>query len=190
MTIDNQLQSAPRMRIKHRDQVSAQLINEFNYDNPMRVPTLQKIAVNMGLGEAIDNGNAIESATNDLMAITGQRPFVRRAKQAISNFKLREGNVSGLALTLRGSQMWEFYDRLVTAALPRVRDFRGVSPNAFDGHGNYSLGITEQLIFPEVNFDTSDRVRGLQCNIVTTARSDEEGKRLLELLGMPFSRQG
>jgi len=178
----------PRLRVKHRDEIAPQLMHDFNYSNPMQAPTLAKIAVNIGLGAALDNANAIDSATRDLMSITGQRPYVRRARQAISNFKLREGNPIGLALTLRGARMWEFYDRLVTAALPRVRDFRGVSPNAFDGHGNYSLGLTEQVIFPEVNFDSIDRVRGLQVNIVTTADADEEGKRLLELLGMPFSQ--
>jgi large subunit ribosomal protein L5 len=178
----------PRLRVKHREELAPQLMKEFNYDNPMQVPTFTKIAINIGLGEALDNANAVDSATRDLMAITGQRPYIRRARQAISNFKLREGNPIGLALTLRGARMWEFYDRLVTAALPHVRDFRGVSANAFDGHGNYSLGLTEQLIFPEVTFDNIDRVRGLQVNIVTTAPSDEEGKRLLELLGMPFTR--
>ena len=188
MTTDAATRTEPRMRVQHRDEVAAQLMSDFSYTNPMQVPTLSKIAVNIGLGEALDNANAIESATQDLMAITGQRPYVRRAKQAISNFKLREGNPIGVALTLRGVRMWEFYDRLVTAALPRVRDFRGVSQNAFDGHGNYSLGLTEQVIFPEVNFDSIDRVRGLQVNIVTTAQTDEEGKRLLELLGMPFTR--
>jgi len=188
MTTDAAVRIEARLRAHHRDEVAGQLMSEFNYANPMQVPTLKKIAVNIGLGEALDNANAIESATQDLMAITGQRPYVRRAKHAISNFKLREGNPIGVSLTLRGARMWEFYDRLVTAALPRVRDFRGVSPNAFDGHGNYSLGLTEQLIFPEVNFDTIDRVRGLQVNIVTSAQTDEEGKRLLELLGMPFSR--
>ncbi len=188
MTVDTAHHCEPRMRARHRDEVAAQLTTEFNYSNPMQVPTLTKIAVNVGLGEALDNANAMESATRDLMAITGQRPYVRRAKRSVSNFKLREGNPIGLSLTLRGVHMWEFYDRLVTAALPRVRDFRGVSQNAFDGHGNFSLGLSEQLIFPEVNFDTIDRVRGLQVNIVTTARTDEEGKRLLELLGMPFSR--
>ena len=188
MTTDAITRNESRMRVQHREEVSAQLMTDFSYTNPMQVPTLSKIAVNIGLGEALDNANALESATQDLMAITGQRPYVRRAKHAISNFKLREGNPIGLALTLRGVRMWEFYDRLVTAALPRVRDFRGVSQNAFDGHGNYSLGLTEQVIFPEVNFDTIDRVRGLQVNIVTTAQTDEEGKRLLELLGMPFTR--
>ena len=188
MTTDATTQIEPRMRVRHRDEATPQLVSDFNYGNTMQVPTLSKIAVNIGLGEALDNANAIESATQDLMAITGQRPYVRRAKHAISNFKLREGNPIGVSLTLRGVRMWEFYDRLVTAALPRVRDFRGVSPNAFDGHGNYSLGLTEQVIFPEVNFDSIDRVRGLQVNVVTTAQTDEEGKRLLELLGMPFSR--
>jgi large subunit ribosomal protein L5 len=188
MTTEAITRNGSRMRVQHHEEVSAQLMADFSYTNPMQVPTLSKIAVNIGLGEALDNANALESATQDLMAITGQRPYVRRAKQAISNFKLREGNPIGLALTLRGVRMWEFYDRLVTAALPRVRDFRGVSQNAFDGHGNYSLGVTEQVIFPEVNFDTIDRVRGLQVNIVTTAQTDEEGKRLLELLGMPFTR--
>lgn len=182
-------QSRPTLKQRYLDEVVEQLTSEFNYANPMQVPTLTKISVNIGLGEALENANAIESATNDLMAITGQRPIVRRAKQAISNFKLREGNPIGLALTLRGERMWDFYYRLVNIALPRVRDFRGVSPNSFDGRGNFSLGITEQLIFPEVNFDTIDRVRGLQINIVTSALSDEEGKRLLELMGMPFAER-
>jgi large subunit ribosomal protein L5 len=177
----------PTLKRRYLDEVVPQLTSDFNYSNPMQVPSLTKINVNIGLGEALENANAIESATNDLMAITGQRPIVRRAKQAVSNFKLREGNPVGLALTIRGERMWDFYYRLVNIALPRVRDFRGLSPNSFDGHGNYSLGITEQLIFPEVSFDTIDRVRGLQVNVVTSAGSDEEGKRLLELLGMPFA---
>jgi large subunit ribosomal protein L5 len=153
------------------------------------VPTFTKVAVNIGLGEALTEGRAIESAVADLTAITGQRPVVTRAKKAISNFKLREGNPIGVALTLRGNRMWEFYDRLVNAALPRVRDFRGISADSFDGRGNYALGLTEQLIFPEVSFDDIDRVRGMQVNIITSARTDEEGKRLLELLGMPFERR-
>lgn len=181
--------SRPTLKQRYLDEVVAQLTSEFNYTNPMQVPSLTKINVNIGLGEALENANAIESATNDLMAITGQRPIVRRAKQAVSNFKLREGNPIGLALTIRGERMWDFYYRLVNIALPRVRDFRGVSPNSFDGRGNFSLGITEQLIFPEVSFDTIDRVRGLQINIVTSAQSDEEGKRLLELMGMPFAER-
>ncbi len=181
--------SKPTLKQRYLDEVVPQLTAEFNYTNPMQVPSLAKINVNIGLGEALENANAIESATNDLMAITGQRPIVRRAKRAVSNFKLREGNPIGLALTIRGERMWDFYYRLVNIALPRVRDFRGVSPNSFDGRGNFSLGITEQLIFPEVSFDTIDRVRGLQVNIVTSAKSDEEGKRLLELMGMPFAER-
>lgn len=179
----------PRMLARYREQVAPQMQRDFGYANVMQIPALQKISINIGLGEAIENGNAIDSATKDLLAITGQRPFVRRSKKAISNFKLREGMPIGLSLTLRGVRMWEFYDRLVNASLPRVRDFRGVPDDSFDGRGNYSLGLAEQLLFPEVSFDTVDRVRGLQMNIVTSARNDEEGKRLLELLGMPFVRR-
>ena len=178
----------PRLRKRYQDEIHGTLMREFGYRNPMQAPTLGKITVNIGLGEALENARAIESATEHLKVITGQRPVVTRAKRAVSNFKLREGNPIGLKLTLRGERMWEFYDRLVSIALPRVRDFRGVSGNSFDGRGNYALGITEQLIFPEVSFDSVDRVRGLQVNIITTSRTDEEGKRLLELLGMPFVR--
>jgi large subunit ribosomal protein L5 len=184
-----EVQSMPRMKQRYHDEVVAALTGEFGYSNPMQVPRLKKINLNIGLGEALTEARAIESASGDLAAITGQRPVVTRAKRAISNFKLREGNPIGVALTLRGKRMWEFYDRLVNAALPRVRDFRGVSTDSFDGRGNYSLGLTEQLIFPEVSFDSIDRVRGLQVNIITSARTDEEGKRLLELLGMPFVRR-
>ena len=178
----------PRLRQRFEDELHGALRREFGYRNPMQAPTLHKIAVNVGLGEALENGRAIESATQDLRAIAGQKPVVTRAKRAISNFRLREGNAIGLRLTLRRDRMWEFFERLVHIALPRVRDFRGVSPNSFDGRGNYSLGVTEQVIFPEVRFDSIDRVRGLQINVITTARTDEEGKRLLELLGMPFAR--
>jgi large subunit ribosomal protein L5 len=184
-----EVQSMPRIKQRYHDEVVAVLTDEFGYSNPMQVPRLSKIALNIGLGEALTEARAIESASGDLAAITGQRPVVTRAKRAISNFKLREGNPIGVALTLRGKRMWEFYDRLVNAALPRVRDFRGISTDSFDGRGNYSLGLTEQLVFPEVNFDSIDRVRGLQVNIITSARTDEEGKRLLELLGMPFVRR-
>ena len=177
-----------RLRQRYEDEIHGQLTREFNYTNPMQVPTLTKIAINIGLGEALDNGRAIDSATEDLKAITGQKPVVTRAKRAVSNFRLREGNAIGLQLTLRGERMWEFYERLVHIALPRVRDFRGVSPNSFDGRGNYSLGVTEQLIFPEVTFDSIEKVRGLQINVITSAGTDEEGKRLIELLGMPFAR--
>lgn len=179
----------PRLLVRYRESLAAQLQQEFGYDNPMQIPTITKVAVNIGLGEAVENANAVESAMKDMAAITGQRPYVRRSKLAISNFKLREGMPIGVSATLRGASMWEFVDRLMSAALPRIRDFRGVSDEAFDGRGNYSLGITEQLIFPELEFDDVDRVRGLQVNIVTSAHTDAEGKRLLELLGMPFVKK-
>lgn len=179
----------PRLLQRFRDEIAGQLRQEFGYENPMQVPTVTKVAVNVGLGEAVENANAVEAAMKDIAAITGQRPYVRRSRQAISNFKLREGMPIGVSVTLRGAQMWEFLDRLIGAALPRIRDFRGVNDEAFDGRGNYSLGITEQLIFPELSFDDVDRVRGLQVNIVTSAKSDAEGKRLLELLGMPFVKK-
>ncbi len=179
----------PRMQLRYRESVAQQLMADFSYANVMEIPRVTKVAVNIGLGEALENANAIESATKDLLAITGQRPYVRRAKKAISNFKLRENNPIGLSLTLRGDRMWEFLDRLINAALPRVRDFHGVSTDAFDGRGNYSLGLTEQVIFPELNFDQVDRIRGLQINVVTTATTDAEGRRLLELLGMPFVKR-
>lgn len=181
--------TSPRLKARYHDEVAKTLMTEFGYDNVMQVPAVVKVAVNIGLGEAIENAKAVESATGDLRSITGQQPYVRRSKKAISNFKLREGNVIGLAVTLRGARMWEFLDRLMGAALPRVRDFHGVPVDAFDGRGNYSLGLSEQIIFPELPFDTVDRVRGLQVNIVTTAKTDAEGKRLLELLGMPFAKK-
>ena len=179
----------PRLKARYREEIVPALANEFQYKNPMRVPNLAKVSINIGLGEALTDGNAIESAVKDLSILTGQRPVVTRATKSIAQFRLREGNPIGVMCTLRGDRMWEFLDRLMNAALPRVRDFRGVSPDAFDGRGNYSLGLTEQLIFPEVTFDSVDRVRGMQINVVTTAETDEEGKRLLELLGMPFTRR-
>ena len=163
-------------------------MREFGHANAMQVPRVEKVVVNIGLGEAIQNAKALDAASEDLSTITGQKPVITRAKRSIANFKIREGNPIGLMVTVRGDRMWEFLDRLLNAALPRIRDFRGVSPKAFDGRGNFSLGIREQLIFPEIEYDKVDRVRGLQVNIITTARSDEEGARLLELLGMPFSR--
>jgi large subunit ribosomal protein L5 len=180
--------AAPSLKQKYRDEVVAALKRDFNYANPMQVPTLTKVSVNIGLGEALTNGRAVDSAVSDLQIITGQKPMVNRAKKAISNFKLRENNPIGVSLTLRGDRMWEFLDRLVNLALPRTRDFHGVSNKAFDGRGNYSLGLPEQIIFPEVSFDQVERVRGMQINIITSARTDEEGKRLLELLGMPFAK--
>jgi large subunit ribosomal protein L5 len=178
----------PRLKEQYRDQVIPAMVEEFGYENVMQVPRLVKIVVNVGLGEALQNANALDSATEDLRAITGQQPVITRARKSIASFKLREGRQIGAKVTLRGARMWDFMDRLCNVALPRRRDFRGVSPNSFDGRGNYTLGFREQLVFPEVNYDTVDRVRGLEVSIVTTAESDEEGRRLLALLGMPFAR--
>jgi large subunit ribosomal protein L5 len=164
-------------------------MKEFAYQNVMQVPRLQKIVVNIGVGEALQNPKALDSASEDVAAITGQKPVITRAKQSIANFKLRAGMPVGVTVTLRGDRMWELLDRMVNAALPRIRDFQGVSPDSFDGRGNYSLGIKEQVIFPELEYDKIDRIRGLQFTMVTSARSDEEGKRLLELMGMPFTRR-
>jgi large subunit ribosomal protein L5 len=179
----------PRLLQRYRDEIAPVLRSEFGYANTMQVPTITKIAINIGLGEAVENANAVEGAMKDIAAITGQRPYVRRSRKAISNFKLRAGMPIGVSVTLRGARMWEFLDRTLNTALPRVRDFRGLSDEAFDGHGNYSLGLSEQVIFPELSFDEVDRVRGLQVNIVTSAQTDAEGKRLLALLGMPFVKK-
>ncbi len=177
----------PRLKEFYRHEVTPALTKEFSYSGVMEVPRLEKIVVNIGLGEALQNPRAMDAASADIATITGQKPIANRAKRSIANFKVRQGNPIGLSVTVRGDRMWEFYDRLVNAALPRIRDFHGVSTKAFDGRGNYSLGLKEQLIFPEIEFDKIDRIRGMQIIIVTTARSDEEGKRLLQLLGMPFS---
>jgi len=179
---------APRLKQRYRDEVVPSLMREFEYVNVMQAPSVQKIVLNIGLGEATQNAKALDAASQDLSTITGQKPVITRAKRSISNFKVREGNPIGMSVTIRGDRMWEFLDRLLNATLPRIRDFRGVSRKAFDGRGNFSLGVREQLIFPEIEYDKVDRVRGLQINIITTARNDEEGTRLLELLGMPFSR--
>lgn len=179
---------APRLKERYRDEIRPALIREFGYANVMQAPRLQKIVLNIGMGEATQDAKSLDAASEDLATITGQKPVITKAKRSIANFKIREGNPIGVMVTVRGGQMWEFLDRLVNAALPRIRDFRGVSRNAFDGRGNFSLGVREQLIFPEIEYDKVDRVRGLQINIITTARSDEEGARLLELLGMPFSK--
>jgi large subunit ribosomal protein L5 len=177
-----------RLKETYRQEVVPALIKEFGYQNAMEVPRLVKIAVNIGLGEALQNPKALDSAASDISAVTGQKPVITRAKRSIANFKVRQGNPIGLMVTVRGDRMWELLDRMVNAALPRIRDFHGVSNKGFDGRGNYSLGIREQLIFPEIEYDKVDRIRGLQLTLVTTARNDEEGKRLLQLLGMPFSR--
>jgi large subunit ribosomal protein L5 len=178
----------PRLLDLYRERVVETLQKEFSYENPMQVPRLEKIVLNIGLGEARENARALETASGDLATITGQKPVITRAKKSIANFRIREGMPIGVMVTLRGERMWEFFDRLVNAALPRIRDFRGCSPKAFDGRGNYSLGVREQLIFPEIDYDKVERIRGMQINIITTAPTDEEAKRLLELLGMPFAR--
>jgi large subunit ribosomal protein L5 len=179
----------PRLKERYREEVLPALMKEFGYDNVMRTPRPEKATVNIGLGEAISDAKALDTAAADIGVITGQKPVITRAKRSIANFKLREGMPIGVMVTVRGDRMWEFLDRLVNAALPRIRDFQGVSPNSFDGRGNFSLGIREQLIFPEIEYDKVDRIRGLQITITTSARTDEEGKRLLELLGMPFTKR-
>jgi large subunit ribosomal protein L5 len=178
----------PRMQEKYRNEVAAAMREQFNYVNVMQIPQVTKIVVNIGMGEALTDANALDKAADEVAAITGQKPVITRAKRSIANFRLREGNPIGVATTLRGARMWEFFDRLVAAALPRIRDFQGLNPNAFDGRGNYSLGLREQLIFPEIDYDKVDKVRGMQVTIVTTAKTDEEGRRLLELMGMPFRK--
>ena len=175
-----------RLRERYRTEVAPALMRELGYSNLMAVPRLQKIVLNMGVGEAVQNPKVIESAVEELTAIAGQKPVVTRAKKAISNFKLREGMPIGTMVTLRGERMYEFLDRLVSVALPRVRDFKGIPDRSFDGRGNYSLGLREQVIFPEINLDKVDKIRGLTIVICTTARSDAEGKALLRGLGMPF----
>ena len=175
-----------RLRQRYRDDVVPALSKEFSYGNPMQVPRLDKIVVNIGLGEALTNAKALDAAVGDLATITGQKPIITRAKRSIAQFRLRAGNPIGAKVTLRGERMWDFLERLITLALPRLRDFRGVPTRSFDGRGNYSLGLREQLAFPEIDYDKMDRLRGLEVSIVTTARTDEESKRLLELLGMPF----
>lgn len=179
----------PRLLVAYREEIAPQLFKEFEYTSPMQVPRVERVVLNIGIGrEAIDNRNVIEAATKDLIAISGQRPVTTKARKSIAGFKLREGMPSGLKVTLRGRRMYEFLDRFVSSSLPRIRDFRGLSRNAFDGRGNYSVGIREQVIFPEIDYNSIDRLRGLQVVIATTARSDREGFRLLELVGMPFAR--
>jgi len=176
----------PRIHERYKKDVVPSLMKRFGYKNPMQVPRLHKIVVNMGLGEAVSNPKLIEAATAELAAITGQKPVVTRAKKSIATFKLREGMPIGIKVTLRRERMWEFFDRLVTLSLPRVRDFRGTSPRAFDGAGNYTLGLREQIVFPEIDFDKVDRVKGMNITFVTTADSNDEAKELLAQLGMPF----
>ena len=178
----------PRLQERLRNEITPALMKEFGYSTVMQVPRLEKIVLNIGLGEALLNARAIESATADLTMIAGQRPVTTKARKSIAGFKIRQGMTLGLSVTLRGRRMYEFIDRLVSAALPRLRDFRGVSRDAFDGRGNFAIGIREQVIFPEIDYNTIDRIRGLQVVVVTTARTDHEGMRMLEMLGMPFTR--
>jgi large subunit ribosomal protein L5 len=176
-----------RLHDRYTSEIVPALTKQFEYRNPMQVPRVSKVIVNIGLGEALTNAKAIDAATGDLALITGQRPIVTRAKRSIAQFRLRTGNPIGAKVTLRGERMWDFMDRLISLALPRIRDFRGIPSRSFDGRGNYSLGFREQLAFPEIDYDKVDRLRGLEVSIVTTAKTDEESKRLLELLGMPFA---
>jgi large subunit ribosomal protein L5 len=178
--------SKPRLRERYEQEIVPALMKEFQFDNVMRVPKVNKVVVNIGLGEAISNPKAMESAEKDIATISGQHPIVTRSKRSIAAFKLRTGMPIGMMVTLRDRRMYEFLDRLVSVVLPRIRDFRGVSRTSFDGRGNYSLGFKDQLMFPEIDYDTVEKPRGFQITIVTTARSDEEGRRLLELMGMPF----
>ncbi len=179
----------PRLRERYKAEIVPQLTKRFSYKNPMQVPRVLKVVVNMGVGEAIQNPKAVDSAVADLQQIAGQKPSVRRARKSVSNFKLRAGVPIGCAVTLRGVRMWEFLDRLLTFAVPRIRDFRGIPRRGFDGRGNFTFGVKEQLIFPEIDYDTVDQIRGMDISIVTTARTDEEAFELLSGLGMPFARQ-
>jgi large subunit ribosomal protein L5 len=178
---------APRLQTYYEDVVRPALADQFDYDSPMRIPRMSKVVVNIGLGEALENPKAVDAAIGDLRAITGQEPIKTLARKSVANFKLREGRVIGIKVTLRREKMWAFLDRLMNVALPRTRDFRGVSPKSFDGRGNYTLGLSEQLIFPELNYDQIDKVRGMEISIVTTAENDEEGREMMRLLGMPFA---
>jgi len=178
-----------RMQEKYNNEVVPALRKTFDLKNIMQVPRITKVVVNIGLGEAMDNPKAMEAAVSDLTIVTGQKPVMTKARKSIANFKLREGRLIGTKVTLRGDRMWAFLDRLMSTALPRVRDFRGVSANAFDGRGNYTLGLRDQLIFPEIEYDKIDKLRGMEVTIVTTAKNDDEARVLLQMLGMPFSKK-
>jgi large subunit ribosomal protein L5 len=180
----------PRLRSRFTESLRDQLKDELGLSNVMQVPTLEKIVINMGVGRATQQQSLLEGAVRDLTTIAGQRPVVTRARKSIASFKLREGNAIGAMVTLRGDRMWEFFDRLVSIAIPRIRDFRGLNPRSFDGRGNYTFGVTEQLIFPEINYDAIDATRGMDISIVTTARTDAEGRALLVALGFPFRKEG
>ena len=181
---------APRLRVLYNETLRAQLKETLELDNVMRVPRMEKIVVNMGVGDAAQQSKLLDGALEDLTIICGQRPVVTRARKSIAGFRLREGQAIGAKVTLRGDRMYEFFDRLITFAIPRIRDFRGLNPRAFDGNGNYTFGVTEQLIFPEIDYDKVDATRGMDITIVTTGRTDDEGKALLDAFGFPFRRQG
>jgi large subunit ribosomal protein L5 len=178
----------PRMKDRYNTDVRPALVKEFGFSNVMQAPRVMKVVLNVGVGEALQTARALDGTVNDIAIVTGQKPVITRAKKAIANFKLREDNPIGVKVTLRGQRMWDFLDRLMNIALPRQRDFRGLSPNSFDGRGNYTLGLSEQLVWPEIDYDKIDKIRGMEISIVTTAETDEEGRRLLALLGMPFRR--
>ncbi len=189
-TAENGTSTMPRMKATYLNEVRSSLQQQLELPNVMMVPRLDKIVVNMGVGEALQNSKSLENAQNDLATITGQKPVVTKAKKSLASFKLREGNAIGAKVTLRGDRMWEFFDRLVTLAIPRIRDFRGLSPKSFDGRGNYTFGLTEQLMFPEIDYDTVDVPRGMDITIVTTATTNDQGRALLDAFGFPFRRDG
>lgn len=178
------------LKERYQNEVAPALFEALNLDNKMQIPRVSKVVVNIGVGEALDNAKALDAAVADMIKITGQKPIITKARKSIANFKLREGRAIGVKVTLRGERMWSFLDRLMNVALPRVRDFRGISANAFDGRGNYTLGLREQLVFPEIEYDKIDKLRGLEISIITTARNDDEARRLLTMLGMPFKKDG
>jgi large subunit ribosomal protein L5 len=178
------------LKERYETEIAPALKKALNLDNVMQIPQIKKIVVNIGVGEALENAKALDAAVGDMTQITGQKPVITKARLSIANFKLREGRAIGVKVTLRGARMWAFLDRLMNVALPRVRDFRGISPDAFDGRGNYTLGLREQLVFPEIEYDKIDKLRGLEVTIVTTARTDDEARQLLQMLGMPFRKDG
>lgn len=182
------MSDAPRLMVKYTEEIAPKLMDDLGLSNRMEVPTIEKIVLNMGIGEALDDKKAVGEAIDELGLISGQKPRVNRARKSIANFKLREGTPIGVSVTMRSERMWEFFDRFLSVAIPRVRDFRGLSPKAFDGHGNYSVGASEQLIFPEIDFDQVTTTRGLNITIVTTAANDEHGRALLEAFGFPFRK--
>jgi large subunit ribosomal protein L5 len=178
------------LRDRYQNEIAPALMDSLGLNNSMQVPRIKKVVINVGVGEALDNAKSLDAAVADITQITGQKPIITKARKSIANFKLREGRAIGVKVTLRGDRMWAFLDRLMNVALPRVRDFRGVNPDAFDGRGNYTLGLREQLVFPEIDYDKIDKLRGLEVSIVTTARDDDEGRQLLQMLGMPFKKEG